>query len=293
MICRLLKEDDNALSTATTIGAAGKSNRRNGSRKIYRIDTTDVANVALFLAVFVGLWQLVTVLELWPKTLFPSLAQVAISIGELIANNSLVIGIGTTLWRLAAGFAISIAVGGMVGLAMVKFQGFGKTMSSFAVGLLTFPSIAWVPFAILLIGFNNFGILFVVVMASVFSVMISTYSAVRNVPPIYIRASKNMGAHGFSLFRHVMIPAATPSLIIGIRQAWSFAWHALIGAEMLITTLYGLGHVLSIGREFNDMSQIIAVMITIFVIGLLFDRIIFLRLEEKVRSRWGLNQHSE
>ena len=220
MICRLLKEDDNALSTATTIGAAGKSNRRNGSRKIYRIDTTDVANVALFLAVFVGLWQLVTVLELWPKTLFPSPAQVAISIGELIANNSLVIGIGTTLWRLAAGFAISIAVGGMVGLAMVKFQGFGKTMSSFAVGLLTFPSIAWVPFAILLIGFNNFGILFVVVMASVFSVMISTYSAVRNVPPIYIRASKNMGAHGFSLFRHVMIPAATPSLIMGIRQAW-------------------------------------------------------------------------
>lgn len=289
----MLKEDDNALSTATTIGAAGKSNRRNGSRKIYRIDTTDVANVALFLAVFVGLWQLVTVLELWPKTLLPSPAQVAISIGELIANNSLVIGIGTTLWRLAAGFAISIAVGGMVGLAMVKFQGFGKTMSSFAVGLLTFPSIAWVPFAILLIGFNNFGILFVVVMASVFSVMISTYSAVRNVPPIYIRASKNMGAHGFSLFRHVMIPAATPSLIIGIRQAWSFAWHALIGAEMLITTLYGLGHVLSIGREFNDMSQIIAVMITIFVIGLLFDRIIFLRLEEKVRSRWGLNQHSE
>jgi NitT/TauT family transport system permease protein len=296
VICRLLKEDknDNALSTATiTNGAAGKNRRRIGGRKIYRMDVTDVANVALFLAVFVGLWQLVTVLELWPKTLLPSPTQVAISIGELIANNSLAIGIGTTLWRLAAGFAISTAVGGVVGLAMVKFQGFGKTMGSFAVGLLTFPSIAWVPFSILLIGFNDFGILFVVIMASVFSVMISTYSAVRNVPPIYIRASKNMGAHGFALFRHVMIPAATPSLIIGIRQAWSFAWHALIGAEMLITTLYGLGHVLAIGREFNDMSQIIAVMITIFVIGLLFDKLIFLRLEEKVRSRWGLNQHTE
>jgi NitT/TauT family transport system permease protein len=296
VICRLLKKDDKtppAVATTSTSGAAVASRLKTGSRKIYRIDTTDVANVVLFLAVFVGLWQLVTILELWPKTLFPSPTQVAISISELIANNSLVIGIGTTLWRLAAGFAISIAVGGMVGLAMVKFQGFGKTMGSFAVGLLTFPSIAWVPFAILLIGFNNFGILFVVVMASVFSVMISTYSAVRNVPPIYIRASKNMGANGFSLFRHVMIPAATPSLIMGIRQAWSFAWHALIGAEMLITTLYGLGHVLAIGREFNDMSQIIAVMITIFVIGLLFDRIIFLRLEEKVRSRWGLNQHSE
>jgi NitT/TauT family transport system permease protein len=298
VICILLKENDNdnapSSTTAAISGAAGKSSsQKNGGRKIYRMDITDIANVVLFLAVFVGLWQLVTVLELWPKTLLPSPTQVAISIGELIANNSLAIGIGTTLWRLAAGFAVSIAVGGIVGLAMVKFQGFGKTMGSFAVGLLTFPSIAWVPFSILLIGFNNFGILFVVVMASVFSVMISTYSAVRNVPPIYIRASKNMGAHGFALFRHVMIPAATPSLIMGIRQAWSFAWHALIGAEMLITTLYGLGHVLAVGREFNDMSQIIAVMITIFVIGLLFDRIIFLRLEEKVRSRWGLNQHSE
>jgi NitT/TauT family transport system permease protein len=294
----LLKEDNNdddapATATTTTSIATGKGRWRNGGRKRYRLDTTDVANVALFLAAFVGLWQLVTVLELWPKTLLPSPLLVAISISELIANNSLAIGIGTTLWRLAAGFAISLAVGGAVGLAMVKFQGFGKTMGSFAVGLLTFPSIAWVPFSILLIGFNDFGILFVVVMASVFSVMISTYSAVRNVPPIYIRASRNMGAHGFALFRHVMIPAATPSLIMGIRQAWSFAWHALIGAEMLITTLYGLGHILSVGREFNDMSQIIAVMITIFAIGLLFDRIIFLRLEEKIRSRWGLNQHTE
>jgi NitT/TauT family transport system permease protein len=292
----LLKEDknDNTADAATTTSIidAGKSTRRIGGTKTYRVDITDIANFTLFLAVFVGLWQLVTLLELWPKTLLPSPTQVAISIGELIANNSLALGIGTTLWRLAAGFAISIAMGGVVGLAMVKFQGFGKTMSSFAVGLLTFPSIAWVPFSILLIGFNDFGILFVVVMASVFSVMISTYSAVRNVPPIYIRASKNMGAYGFALFRHVMIPAATPSLIMGIRQAWSFAWHALIGAEMLITTLYGLGHVLAIGREFNDMSQIIAVMITIFVIGLLFDRIIFLRLEEKVRSRWGLNQRT-
>lgn len=258
-----------------------------------RFDVADAANMALFLAAFVGLWQLVYVLEIWPKVLMPSPASVVDSIGKLIANNSLTIGIGTTLWRLAVGFAISIGIGGAVGLAMVKFPGFGKTMSSFAVGLLTFPSIAWVPFSILLIGFNDFGILFVVAMASVFSVMISTYSSIRNVPPIYVRAAQNMGAHGFALFRHVMIPAATPSLIMGLRQAWSFAWHALIGAEMLITTLYGLGHVLFVGREFNDISQIVAVMITIFAIGMLFDRIIFSKLEEKVRSRWGLNQHSE
>ncbi len=251
---------------------------------------TDAANIALFLAVFAGIWQLVYYTKIWPEVLMPSPAKVIFSLSEL-ASSSLGVGLGVTMARLFAGFAISVGVGGAVGLMMVKFPGFGRTMSSFSVGLLTFPSIAWVPFSILLIGFNDFGIMFVVVMASVFSVMMSTYSAIRNVPPIYVRAAQNMGAKGFSLFRYVMIPAATPSLIIGIRQAWSFAWHALIGAEMLIATLYGLGHILQVGREFNDMSQIIAVMIMVFTIGISFDRLVFVRLEEKVRSRWGLNQH--
>jgi NitT/TauT family transport system permease protein len=107
---------------------------------------------------------------------------------------------------------------------------------------------------------------------------------------MYVRAARNMGAKGFRLFRYVMLPAATPSLIIGLRQGWSFAWHALIGAEMLITTLYGLGHILSVGREFNDIGQIVAVMVTIFAIGMVFDRVIFLKLEERVRSKWGLAQ---
>jgi NitT/TauT family transport system permease protein len=250
-----------------------------------------VANVALFLAGFVGIWQLVYMIGVYPDAILPSPAEVAGKIGALVGNAALPIGIGTSLLRLVIGFVLSIALGGIVGLAMVKFRGFGKTMSSFAVGLLTFPSIAWVPFAILLIGFNDFGILFVVVMASVFSVMITTYSSLRNIPPIYVRAAKNMGASGFSLFRHVMIPAATPSLIIGMRQAWSFAWHALIGAEMLITTLAGLGYILSVGRDFSDMPQIMAVMVSIFAIGLVFDRVIFLKLEERVRAKWGLSQN--
>ena len=257
-----------------------------------RLDVTDAANTALFLAAFAGMWQLVFLLGIWPETILPSPAIVVEAIGGLIANSSLTVGIGITLLRLAAGFAISIGIGVAVGLAMVKFRGFGKTMSSFAVGLLTFPSIAWVPFAILLIGFGDFGIMFVVVMASVFSVMITTYSSIRNIPPLYLRAASNMGAKGFGLFRHVMIPAATPSLILGIRQAWSFAWHALIGAEILITTLYGLGHVLSVGREFGFMEDIIATMITIFVIGIIFDRVLFAKIEERVRARWGLDQHS-
>ena len=258
-----------------------------------RSDLDDLANITLFIAAFIGIWQLVYLLGIWPQVSLPSPAMVAESFAGLLQDFTLIKSIGMTMYRLVIGFTISIIIGISVGLAMVKFQGFGKTMSSFAVGLQSFPSVAWVPFAILLIGLNDLGILFVVIMSSVFSVMMSTYSGIRNIPPLYIQASRNMGAKGFSLFRYVMIPAATPSLLVGIKQAWSFAWHALIGAEILIAASVGLGHILLVGREFQLMDQIIASMISIFAIGLLFDRIMFSKLEDKVRDRWGLNQNIE
>lgn len=267
------------------------------SKKKYNLSKNiinkDTLSLIVFIVAFLALWQLVYMLEIWPKVSLPSPFAVGQTIVDLLLDFTLVKGTAISLWRLFLGFLMSISIGLIVGLIMVKFLHFGKTMSSFALGLQSFPSIAWIPFAILLIGFNDYGILFVVVMSSVFSVMLSTYSGIQNISPIYIKAAKNMGAKGFSLFRYVLIPAATPSLIIGMRQAWSFAWHALIGAEMLITTLVGLGHILSVGREFSNMSQIIATMLVIFAIGLVFDRFVFSKIEEKVRDRWGLNQQIE
>jgi NitT/TauT family transport system permease protein len=255
-----------------------------------KINFDEIANTILFITVFIGIWQLIYLMGIWPKISLPSPMMVAESFYELLQNNLLIISIGMTMYRLAIGFIISIMIGMAVGLAMVKFPGFGKTMSSFAIGLQSFPSIAWVPFAILLIGLNDFGILFVVILSSVFSVMISTYSGLRNIPIIYIRAAKNMGAKGFHLFRYLMIPAATPALIDGIKQAWSFAWHALIGAEILMAASIGIGHILLVGREFQAMDQIIASMITIFALGMIFDRVIFMKIEDKVREKWGLKQ---
>jgi NitT/TauT family transport system permease protein len=259
------------------------------TKKEISLNTKDILSIILFLVAFLIVWQIVFSLEIWPRVSLPSPTMVADSFVDLVSENTLMEGIAITLWRLFIGFVISVVIGGCVGLVMVRFRQFGKTMSSFALGLQSFPSIAWVPFAILLIGFNDFGILFVIVMNSVFSVMNSTYGAIRNIPPIYLHAARNMGAGGFLLFRHVMVPASAPSLIMGLRQTWSFAWHALIGAEMLITTGLGLGYILSIGREFSNMSQIIATMIVIFAVGLIFDRFVFSKIEEKVREKWGLS----
>ena len=267
--------------------------KKASSNRKKRISLHDLANVTLFIAAFIGIWQLVYVLGIWPEVSLPSPIRVGESFVDLFEDFTIFISIGMTMYRLIIGFSISIAIGVTIGLIMVKFPGFGKTMSSFALGLQSFPSVAWVPFAILLIGLNDAGILFVVIMSSVFSVIISTYSGIQNIPPLYVRAAKNMDAKGISLFRFVMLPAATPSMFVGIKQAWSFAWHALIGAEILIAAAVGLGHILLVGREFQLMDQVIASMITIFAIGLLFDRVLFSKLEERVRERWGLDQSIE
>ncbi|MGN6350436.1 MAG: ABC transporter permease [Candidatus Nitrosocosmicus sp.] len=281
-------EHNNSLSTEKD-----QNDRFHTYFKRNKINLDEIANTILFISSFIGIWQLVYLLGIWPQISLPSPLMVTESFYELLQNNMLIISIGMTMYRLAIGFVISIVIGMIIGFTMVKFPVFGKTMSSFAIGLQSFPSIAWVPFAILLIGLNDLGILFVVVLSSVFSVMISTYSGLRNIPIIYIRAAKNMGAKGFHLFRYLMIPAATPALIEGIKQAWSFAWHALIGAEILMAASIGIGHILLVGREFQSMSQIIASMVTIFALGMIFDRVIFSKIEDKVREKWGLKQEHE
>ena len=165
---------------------------------VNKIINKDTLSLVIFISVFLALWQLVYMSEILPKLSLPSPLAVGQTITELLFDFTLIKGTAFTLWRLFLGFILSLTLGLITGLLMIKFQQFGKTMSSFAVGLQSFPSIAWVPFAILMIGFNDFGILFVVVMSSVFSVMISTYGGIRNIPPIYLRAASNMGAKGFS-----------------------------------------------------------------------------------------------
>ncbi len=249
---------------------------------------TTYLDIAIAIGIFLGLWQLVFDLKFYPSFLLPSPAMAFARLLTLAEDGALALAISATLERLVAGFGLSVILGTLVGLLMANFRRFGKTMSSFCLGLQSFPSIAWVPFAILIIGLNDFGLLFVMIMSSVFSMMISTYNSVRNIPPIYLKVAKNMGVRRVSLLRSVMLPASMPQMVTALRQTWSFSWHALIGAEMLFGISVGLGELLYYGSEFAEMNQVIATMIVIFVIGFVADRLVFQRLEDSVRSKRGL-----
>ena len=109
----------------------------------------------------------------------------------------------------------------------------------------------------------------------------------KQMPKIYSLAGRNLGARGVKLFFYVLIPASLPYLITGLKQGWAFAWRSLIAGEMISVTL-GLGQLLMMGRDLNDMSQVLAVMILIVAIGYIVDGLIFKTMERRLQYRWGL-----
>ena len=244
-------------------------------------------------AVFYGLlyaaWQGFASMKMWPSYLFPSPAQVWETLCSIFRDGSLWSGVGATMGRLLAGYGISVVFGVLLGLLIGKVRVLDETLGGFFVGLQTLPSICWLPLAILWFGLGESAILFVVIMGSLLSVSIATDSGVKNIQPLFLRAGLNMGAKGKDMFLQVVLPAAMPSILGGLKQGWSFAWRALMGAEIVFSTV-GLGHLLNVGRELNDMSQVMAVMVVITAIGIFMDVLVFGALEKKVRRVWGLEK---
>lgn len=191
--------------------------------------------------------------------------------------------------RIFLGYMLSIIIGIFVGLAIVRFKYLDENVSPLILGLQTLPSICWLPFSILWYGLNESAIIFVITIGSTFAVSIAIESGMKNINPLFVRAARTMGAKGFSLYWNVIIPASLPSIISGLKQGWSFAWRALMAGEMISATK-GLGQVLMVGRDLADISQVMAIMIVIVILGVAVDKLIFGKMEINIRQKWGLDK---
>ena len=242
--------------------------------------------IAFYIAIII-VWQAIDSADIWPDNIFPSPIEVGEDLIYGISDGSLFYGIGTSMWRLIVGLAIAIGGGMILGIFMARVETVNQTIGSLVLGLQSIPSVAWVPLAILWFGLTDAGIIFVTAIGAIFAVTINVYTGVKNIDPSYIEAARNMGAKGSQLITTVLIPAAFPYMITGFKQGWAFAWRGVIGAELLFSFL-GLGFLLNVGRQLNDVSQVIAMMLVIMGIGILIDGVVFKRLEDKVMARWGL-----
>jgi NitT/TauT family transport system permease protein len=245
------------------------------------------ARFAVFYGVLIGSWFLLVKLKVWPPYVFPSPQGVAEALWTGFADHSFWIAIGVSMKRMLLGYSLSVILGMVLGLGVASNKFLEETVGGLLVSLQSLPSICWLPLAVLWFGLTEKAILFVVVMGSLLSVTIAMETGRQQMPKIYGMAGRNLGARGFQLFWYVLLPASLPYIVSGLKQGWAFAWRSLISGEMIFVSL-GLGQLLMMGRDLNDMSQVIAVMILIVAIGYIVDGLVFKTIERRLQQRWGL-----
>lgn len=209
------------------------------------------------------------------------------TLGHLLADGSLLDATAVSLRRVLAGYAISLGIGVPLGVLLGRVPLAEDTLGMLVSGFQSLPSICWLPLALLWFGLNDRAILFVVVMGSLVSIAVAVRDGVKNLPPTYVRAARTMGTSPWRMYTDVLFPASLPAILTGAKLGWSYAWRALMSGELLFVSL-GLGHMLMMGRELADMSQVLSVMFVIIVLGLLTDSVIFGSLERHMRRTWGL-----
>jgi NitT/TauT family transport system permease protein len=199
------------------------------------------------------------------------------------------VGVATTMRRAVVGYAIAVVLGSVIGLLVARVTILRKAVGAAILGFHSMPSIAWFPLAVLLFQLTEGAILFVVILGAAPAVASGLLSGVDHVQPLLVRVGRVMGARGLRLYRHVILPAALPAFVGGLKQGWAFAWRSLMAGELLVivSQKISLGQQLQFARDFSDSQQLLALMIVIFVIGVAVDSL-FGALDHSIRRRWGL-----
>ncbi|RPI25450.1 MAG: ABC transporter permease [Actinobacteria bacterium] len=241
-------------------------------------------------AIGLGLWQLVVVLELKPAYVIPPPSEVFAVLGEQITTASFWEAVAITMLRAAVGFAVAIAVGSLIGLAVSQSAVLRSAVGSFITGLQAMPSIVWFPFAILLFGLTEGAILFVILLGAAPAIANGLISGIDHIPPILLRAGHVLGARGPNSWFRVVLPAAMPSYVAGLKQGWAFAWRSLMAGELLVIIAErpSIGVRLQFARELSDAAGLMAMMIVVLAIGLIVDGVFFGTLERRIRRNRGL-----
>lgn len=246
----------------------------------------------LAVAIFLLLWQCVVWSGWKPEYLLPGPLPVL----ETLSDNfgTLLEAAGRTLLRGVEGFGLAVLIGTVGGALIARVEILRSGVGSMLTGLQTMPSVAWFPLAILLLHLSEGAILFVVVLGAAPSVANGLVNGIDNIPPLLLRAGRVLGARGFAAFRHVILPAALPSFVGGLKQGWAFAWRSLLAGELIavIPGTRSLGVELNNSFQFSDTKGVMAAMVVIFTLGVVIDGMVFGTADRVIRRRYGLIDES-
>jgi NitT/TauT family transport system permease protein len=220
--------------------------------------------------------------------LLPTLPTIGRTLVAMLVDGSMLEHAAFTLYRVMFGFGLAVVVGLPLGILMGRFQRVENFFLPLVSALMPIPSFALVPLFMLWFGIGNLTTILIVFYAATFPMMFNTWSGVRSVNPLWLRAAGAMGADEHKLFWKVIIPGASPFIITGMRQAFLRSWIAVVGAEMIAASDWGLGWVIFDAKEFLNTDIMLASLIVIGLIGFAFERFVFGSLERMTVLRWGM-----
>ena len=240
------------------------------------------------LFVVAALYEVVARSGIFPAALLPTLPTVGRTLWAMLADGSMLQHVAYTLYRVLIGFALAVAVSIPLGILMARFRPVERFFLPLVNALMPIPSFALVPVFMLWFGIGNTTTILIVLYAATFPMLLNAWSGVRSVSPLWLRAAGAMGANERALFWNVMLPGASPFIITGLRQAFIRAWIAVVGAEMIAASDWGLGWVIFDAKEFLNADIMLASLAVIGLIGVLFERLVFGSLENATVLRWGM-----
>ncbi|MGQ1796066.1 ABC transporter permease [Kocuria oceani] len=248
--------------------------------------------VALLFALLV--WQLLVAL-LGPRAdVVPGPFDVARQAGVLLTDGTVLGALGTSLWRGLSGFLIAVAVATPLGLLVAQWQGLRNAVGPLISGLQVLPSVAWVPAAIIWFGLSDATVYFVVLMGAVPSIVNGMLAGVDQIPPQLRRAGHVLGASGWTMASRIVLPAALPGYVAGLKQGWAFSWRSLMGAELIAiggSIGFGLGSLLAQGRTVSNMAVVMVAVLAILAVGILVELLFFNPVERRLLRGRGLLGH--
>ena len=247
-----------------------------------------ILRAAVTLAAAAALYEAATHSGYFAPALLPTLPTILATLYGTIADGTMIEHAAFTLYRVMFGFALAIVVGLPLGILMARFRRVEHFFLPLISALMPIPSFALVPLFMLWFGIGNLTTILIVFYAATFPMVFNTWSGVRSVNPIWLRAAGAMGANENALFWKVIIPGASPFIITGMRQAFLRAWIAVVGAEMIAASDWGLGWVIFDAKEFLNADLMLASLIVIGGIGFAFERLVFGSIEKATVQRWGM-----
>ncbi|MEU4768232.1 ABC transporter permease [Actinosynnema sp. NPDC023794] len=242
-------------------------------------------------ALLLGVWQALWALAFWPEYQLPAPGSVWAAVLEAVETGRAFEVLWTSVSRAVLGFLTAVVIATPLGLLIAKVRVVRAAIGSLLTGLQSLPSVAWVPAGILWFGATPATIYFVVLMGSVPSIANGLVSGVDQIPPLLPRVGQALGAGRMAAARHILLPAALPGYLAGLKQGWAFSWRSLMAAEIIATSPQlgeGLGQYLHNGSALNDISMVIAAIFLILLVGVGIELLVFRPLERAVLRARGL-----